>query len=160
MAHRVIVASLSDMDRAAREVLAYRDELQLKLNRLLTVLSEDGAEYARMQVATLGAVYTGGLLDSIEGYYSASEHCGIIKAGAWYAAFVEYGTGVVGANSPHPSGNGWAYDVNGHGEAGWHYMLDEQWHWTRGMPSRPFMYNTVQELERICQTVAMEVFGA
>ena len=75
-----------------------------------------------------------------------------------YATFVEYGTGIVGADSPHPqpSRNGWVYDINEHGEEGWWYPSREsdpnptkylsksgQWMaWTKGMPSRPFMYMT------------------
>ena len=61
---------------------------------------------------------------------------------------MEYGTGVRGKNSPHPKPpEGWIYDVNEHGEEGWWYMGDDgELHWTRGMPSRPFMYDTAKEL--------------
>lgn len=73
-----------------------------------------------------------------------------------YAIFVEYGTGVIGEDTPHPQAhmNGWVYDVNGHGEYGWWYPSKESdpnptrylskdgtwWAWTRGQQSRPFMY--------------------
>lgn len=75
-----------------------------------------------------------------------------------YYTFVEYGTGIVGANSSHPdtSGFGWVYDTNNHGESGWWYPSAESdpnptsyqaedgnwWAWTKGQRSTPFMYET------------------
>ena len=72
-----------------------------------------------------------------------------------YAVFVEYGTGIIGQNNPHP--RAWEYDTNGHGYGGWWYPTTShdpnpnKWvnpetgqlmAWTRGQPSRPFMYRT------------------
>lgn len=73
--------------------------------------------------------------------------------------FVEFGTGVVGLSHQHPEAYkaGWGYDDYGHGEKGWWYPTDEQdpnpykkvdsegqlRAWTKGMPSRPFMYDTM-----------------
>lgn len=80
-----------------------------------------------------------------------------ISIGSDYAIFVEYGTGIVGSQNPHPKLDtiGWIYDVNQHGEKGWYYptiesdpnpykiMINGQLYaWTKGMPSRPFMYET------------------
>lgn len=75
----------------------------------------------------------------------------VLTAGADYAMFVEYGTGIVGATNPHP--HPWAYDINGHGDNGWYYPTTDDdpnpnkhvyngqlYAWTKGMPSRPFMY--------------------
>lgn len=74
-----------------------------------------------------------------------------------YAVFVEFGTGVMGEESPHPKAGeeGWEYDVGGHGDSGWWYPTVEgdpnptkkltkqgSWvAWTAGMASRPFMYS-------------------
>jgi len=85
----------------------------------------------------------------------------IINMGAEYAMYVEFGTGLVGANNPHPNpsfnGEDWEYDVNEHGEKGWWYPTtaddpnptkkysasEDMWFAkTKGMPARPFMYNT------------------
>ena len=49
--------------------------------------------------------------------------------------------------------------VNNHGEKGWFYFRDGEWHWTKGMPSRPFMYETSIELAEKIVEVAKEVFG-
>lgn len=59
-----------------------------------------------------------------------------------YALYVEYGTGIVGQGSPHPVP--WAYDINDHGEKGWTYFKEGSWHHTRGMPARPYMYDTIR----------------
>lgn len=76
--------------------------------------------------------------------------------------YVEFGTGVRGLENQHPSIKSgeavWSYDKNGYGEGGWWYEISEdnlknpyRWRkkdgtlkaWTKGMPSRPFIYNTM-----------------
>ena len=162
MAKTVIRFSLDekDIDRAIREVKQFKKEFLEKCDRLIEALTDEGVKIAKIQVAQLDAVYTGELMNSIEGYYSPTTNVGIIKAGAYYAAYVEFGTGVVGSQSPHPNPDGWQYDVNGHGENGWVYYDDysDKFRWTKGFKSRPFMYNTARELERICKKIAEEVF--
>ena len=150
-----------DIDRAIMELNQFKVEFLEKCNRLMETLTERGAEIARIEVAQLGAWYTGELMNSIEGYYSPTYNVGIIKAGAYYAAYVEFGTGVVGAGAPHPNPQGWQYDVNNHGESGWIYHDDYsgEFRWTKGFKSRPFMYNTARQLERECRKIAEGVFG-
>ena len=160
---KVILFSLApdSIENAAQEIRKYALELDRKMEALVRKLAERGEKVAKIQVASLDAVYTGGLLGSIEGMYSEKDRVGIVKAGVSYAIFVEYGTGVVGAGSPHPKPDGWQYDVNGHGDKGWVYLneRDGKYHWTRGYQSRPFLYNTARELERECVGIAKEVFG-
>lgn len=163
MAKTVIKFGLNeqDIDRAIKEVAQFKQEFLRKCNQLIEVLTETGVEVARVQVAQLDAIFTGELWNSIEGYYSPTYNVGIIKAGAYYAAYVEFGTGVVGSQSPHPEPQGWQYDVNQHGDKGWVYYDDYsgEFRWTKGFKSRPFMYNTARELEKICAKVAKGVFG-
>ena len=160
---KVIEFSLDpgSLERAAQEVRKYAMELDEKVEALIRKLAERGAMVAKVQLAALDAVYTGELLSSIEGIYNEKDHVGIVRAGAPYAIFVEYGTGVIGAGSPPPKADGWQYDANGHGDEGWVYLneRDGKYHWTRGYQSRPFMYNTARELERECVNIAKEVFG-
>lgn len=153
--------SVKEINRAIREVEKYKAELNTKVSMLIEALTDYGVEIAKVQVRQLGAWYTGELESSISGYFSPSTGVGIIKAGAPYAVYVEFGTGVVGAGSPHPAPAGWRYDVNAHGESGWWYYNDRdgKMHWTKGMPSRPFMYNTARELEQECVKIAKEVFS-
>ena len=150
-----------DIDRAIREVEQFKEEFLEKCDRLIEALTDEGVKIAKIQVKQLDAVYTGELENSIEGYYSPTAHVGIIKAGAYYAAYVEFGTGVVGSKSPHPDPQGWQYDINGHGDKGWVYYDDYsgEFRWTKGFKSRPFMYNTARELEKICKKISEEVFG-
>ena len=150
-----------DIARAIEELEKFKREFLTKCNRLIEALTEYGAEVARLEVRQLDAVYTGELMNSIEGYYSLTSNVGIIKAGAYYAAFVEFGTGVVGKSSPHPNPQGWQYDANNHGDSGWVYYDDDsgEYRWTKGFRSRPFMYNTARQLEKECKRIAEEVFG-
>lgn len=163
MSKHVINVELSTqgVNQALKELAEYKAQLKKRVAALVATLTDMGVEIAKAQVMSLGAVYTGNLESSIQGYYSPGTGVGIIQAGAWYAAFIEFGTGIMGAGSPHPAPEGWAYDVNGHGDAGWWYYdsIDDQWHWTQGQAARPFMYNTARELERICVDVARSVFS-
>lgn len=149
-----------DIDRAIKEIQQFKEEFLEKCNRLVEALTDQGVEIAKVQVAQLDAVYTRDLMNNIEGYYSPTYGVGIIKAGTYYAAFVEFGTGVVGSRSPHPNPQGWQYDTNAHGDEGWVYYDDYsgEFKWTKGFKSRPFMYNTARELESVCKRIATEVF--
>jgi hypothetical protein len=129
---------------------------------LVQALVDKGIDIAKFNVQNLGAYYTGQLETSIGGYFSPSLGVGIIYAGSWYAAFVQFGTGIRGQEAQHPEAGeaGWVYDSNNHGEEGWFYFNEEdgRMHWTNGMPSRPFMYETAKELDRICESVAKQIF--
>lgn len=67
-----------------------------------------------------------------------------VSSSSDHADFVEFGTGIVGQENPHPNPDGWEYDVNGHGEAGWIYIdkLENKKRWTAGMEARPYIYPT------------------
>lgn len=150
------------INSAIKELEKYKVELKFKVSLLMQTLVATGEQIARAQVVELGAKYTGDLANSIHGAYNSQSHIGIIYAGAWYAVYVEFGTGVVGSESPHPNfqESGWQYDVNNHGEMGW-VFLDERdgtYHWTKGFESRPFMYNTARILEDLIPKIAKEVF--
>ena len=153
--------SEKEITRAIKDIEKYKRELTEKVNLLIGELTDYGVEVAKAQVRELGAWYTGELESSIKGYFSPSVGVGIIKAGAPYAVYVEFGTGIVGKSQPHPSPDDWRYDINEHGESGWWYFNDYTGHtqWTKGMPSRPFMYNTARMLENECRIIAREVFN-
>lgn len=163
MAKTVIKFSLDerDIDRAINEVKLFKKVFLEKCNRLIDALTAYGEEVAKVEVARLDAIFTGELWNSIGGYYSPTYNVGIIKAGAYYAAYVEFGTGVVGSQSPHPNPQTWQYDINAHGDEGWVYYDDYsgEFKWTKGFKSRPFMYNTARQLEKDCKKIAKEVFG-
>lgn len=153
---------------AIDEVNKLKDDLSEALAELARFITEEkGVEFAKMQIAQFPAIDTGELYNSITGTYNKSDHSGTIYSGAYYAVYVEFGTGIIGDANPHPQAqvHGWEYDINGHGNAGWLYPEKDgpesnAWapggqkaagvnmRWTRGMPARPFMYNTLRDLER------------
>ena len=153
--------STKEINRAIRDLKRYKRELNKKVSLLIETLTDYGVDVAKAQIRELGAWYTGELESSITGYFSPTLGAGVIKAGSPYAVFVEFGTGIVGQTSPHPDPKDWQYDINKHGEEGWIYFneRDGRWHWTKGVESRPFMYNTARELERECMRIAKEVFA-
>lgn len=163
------------IQRAIDMVNDIKERLGTGLSELARMLTEDlGKNVARMYIGQFPAIDSGALHDSITGEYVDANHTGTISTGVEYAVLVEYGTGIVGAGNPHPGigdpdwqnvngvsiGNKTysSYDQEGHGEAGWWYPSERGWYqpkdggprmaWTKGMPSRPFMYYTLRELER------------
>nr|DAV40727.1 MAG TPA: tail component protein [Caudoviricetes sp.] len=173
--------SKKSIRQAINALEAYKKELKDKCNLLSQRLAEKGVEIARAEIVDLDAVFTSELLNSI---HSEDKGNGVwaVVAGTDHALFVEFGTGQVGQQSPYPygfpEGISWSYntgktirqalnDIVIHGstfvKAGeyyWSYVgKDGKIHITKGMPSRPFMYNTANELmDKIVET-AREVFG-
>lgn len=147
----------------AKQIREYRENLPNKCEELAYRLAEEGVAISQLKIIDFDAVFSGELLNSMN-----LEPGDIVSNGASYfiytdcawAQFVEFGTGIVGSENPHPEVNGWKYDVNEHGEKGWFYFKDGEWHWTKGMPSRPFMYETAKELRDmdVILHIAREVF--
>lgn len=166
MAKKTLTCDLSvkSIKQLQSDLEKYKTEITYKCQLLAERLAERGVQIARLKIAEYDAIYTGELLASIN-----YEYGGVVKNGStWiiytdcpWAKFVEFGTGLIGKNSPHPDTSivGWKYDVNDHGESGWYYFKDGEWHWTKGMPSRPFMYETDMQLIQEVTKVAKEVFG-
>ena len=143
--------SVKSINNAIREIQEFKRQLKETCWELIKVLAMEGAEIAKMQVASMEAVDTGELEQSIQGLFFPGERIGYVIADCPYAIYVEYGTGIIGESDPHPEAAeaGWAYDVNQHGIEGWVYKSDKdgQYHWTVGYFSRPFMYNTLKWLQ-------------
>jgi hypothetical protein len=157
--------SPAEINNAIQEIRKYQSDIAYKCQKLAQRLAEEGVYIARLKIAEYDAIYTGELLESIKSEYGGVVQNGgkwIIYTGCDWAPFVEFGTGVVGSENPHPDASlvNWKYDINEHGEAGWSYQKDGQWHWTKGMPSRPFMYETGRDLRLIVQKIAKEVFNS
>lgn len=183
MAKHVIKLSLSvSSAKAAQKALEeYKNDLAKKCLLLSQKLTEKGVDIAKAQLVGMDAVFTGELMDSI---HSEDKGNGIwaVVAGTNHALFVEFGTGQIGESSPYPyafpDGITWNYnsgqtirqalsDIVVHGKtfvkAGEYYWTyigkDGKLHITKGMPSRPFMYNTANEMKDIILETAREVFG-
>lgn len=172
--------SKSSVKRAIRQLKAYKNGLTYKCNLLSQRLAEKGVEIAKAEIVDLDAIFTSELLNSISSEDKGSGVWAIV-AGSDHALFVEFGTGQVGQQSPYlyefPEGISWSYntgktirqalnDIVIHGstfvKAGEYYWTyigeDGKLHITKGMPSRPFMHNTANELKELIVETAEEVF--
>ena len=151
----IIRVELSDagLDAAIAELKEYQQKVEALGEKVAKRLSNDGAANAQELASFMNAVDTGELVGSIKG--EAEGNTGYVRATAGHAAYVEFGTGVVGARSPHPGGS-WVYDINGHGDDGWYYYKNGSKHWTRGMPSRPYMWDTAEMMAQAVPNVVAE----
>ncbi len=150
---------------AVTELNEYKADLERRIRLLVETLTDRGADIARAKVVEMDAVYSGDLLKSINSYlFSFGKNpVGFIRVNAEYGIFVEFGTGIVGKTSPyHPAHSAfdWEHDVHDHGNAGWFYPGDDgKAHWTKGQPSRPFLYETALRLKQEFPKIVKEVFG-
>ena len=156
---------------AITELREYQKEVENKTRRLAQRLTDFGAEIVRIKIVSMGAYYSGNLLSGVDGYYSPTLNAGFVRVTSDHVAFVEFGTGVVGQASPHRNGEylakaAWQYATGARifttkeGKVGWIYPTDDGgFRFTEGMKSRPFMYETALELQRVFPQIAKEVFS-
>lgn len=168
---KVNVLDPKSIDKAIKAINKYKQEVEQKAVALAQRLTDLGADIVRMKIVEMGAYATGELLSGVDGYFSPTLNAGFIRVTSDHAAFVEFGTGVVGQQNPHKNGEylslaSWGYATGSKifttkdGRVGWIYPTDDGvFRFTEGMGSRPFMYETALELERQYAKVAKEVFG-
>ena len=173
-AKRTLRIGLGEIDKAMAEVERIKRNIQANTSRLIPRLAQAGVEIASARLLAHGAIAEGEL-DAGMHYLIEDKGDGTLRAyirtDSDHAAFVEFGTGVRGAETPHPT-LPWAYDIHGHGAGGWWYPTTASdpnptkrrakdgtfWAWTAGMPARPFMYETARELRERVGDMAKEEF--
>lgn len=146
------------INKALKEIKAYQKKVENAGPELVKRLTEEGTQQAKEMAMYMNAYDSGELVNGIVGSYQGNS--GLIESTAPHSGYVEFGTGIKGKENQHPNPGlaNWKYDVNEHGEAGWWYWGDDgQWHWTKGMPSRPYMYDTATILKQSVPYVAEEV---
>ena len=173
MAKKITInLSQKSIQDAISQIKAYQNDLTYKCQLLAEKLAEKGVEIARLQLADLDAVFTTELISSVHAEYKGSVKGGgvwAVVAGTDHALMVEFGTGIVGKQSPYPGklpdGVTWNYASGktirelADGRYGWFYPGDDRnWYFTEGMPSRPFMYYTSLQLMKIVEKTVKEVF--
>ena len=174
MAKKRLKADLSiiGIRQLQKDIEKYQNSIEYKAKLLAENLADMGVEIARVKISSLDAIFTGELIQSIHTEYKSSIRGGAIfcvVADSDHAVFVEFGTGIVGKQSPYPyplpDGMTWEYASGktirqlSDGRYGWFYKGDNgQWYFTEGMESRPFMYETSLELEKKVVSVAKRVF--
>lgn len=176
MAKKTLKANLSvsSIRQLQKDLIRYQEHLTNKAAQLAKRLSELGVDIAQVQIADLDAIFTGELIASIHSEYKDSTKYRAIfavVADSSHAVFVEFGTGQRGEDKPYPyplpEGVSWDYNVGKTirqnavtGRYYWFYPgQDGKWHYTEGMPARPFMYLTSMELIREVPKIAKEIFG-
>ena len=157
---KVIKVTLGNIGDAIRQVEEYERELKSKVAEFLNRLMQAGVDIASAKILELGAIDRGELDSSLQYTLYREGEKGIVFTDCAHACYVEFGTGIKGSESPHPE-LPWEYDINGHGEEGWYYYDTDSGRirFTKGLPSRPFMYETARELEKKAVSIAKEVFA-
>lgn len=178
--HKVIKGdfSVKGINSIIKQLQQYSDDLQNRVDLLVETLADNGVKVAKAKIINYDAVFKSDLINSlksISGGSSREQAIFFIVADSKHAAFVEFGTGQMGAKTPYPyplpEGVTWetTADENGGwknrifefapGQYGWFYLDSERkLHFTQGMPSRPFMYETGMELRNIVEKTARQVF--
>lgn len=180
--------SVKGIEELKKKLIEYRDvTLPRKLEMFVKQLSYKGVEIAKANIVSMDAQFTGELLSSIRSQYEGKVGDWVVFcviADSEHAAFVEFGSGQLGLEHPYegtfPSGVDWDYNTGSHiqqatqdiyvggysepyiqaGDYFWVYKgKDGKLHISKGMPSRPFMYNTAKDLYSITIATAREVFG-
>ena len=170
----VDILSPSSISQLQDELKQCRRSIDYKVKRFAERLADCGAEIARTQIVDLDAIFTGELLESIwseDVEYIPHGAVFAIIADNQHAMFVEFGTGQKGEDTPYPyplpDGVSWSYNVGKtikyNSKKGTYYWFypgkDGLWHYTEGMPARPFMYNTSLELAKGVVEIAKEIFS-
>lgn len=158
------------------------DEAIAALEKEKKFIHEAAAEIVRTltEIGTAKAkelipVDTGEAQTSIIGYVLDEGNIGIINASGEYCVYLEFGTGVRGQGSPHPSaewtaeasrltgGKYTGYLSGKHifttkdGRIGWLYPGDDgKLHFTEGIESQHFMYDTLLYLRSKVAEIARE----
>lgn len=165
---RVDILSPSSIEQLKKDLMDYQNDLQKKVSLLCKRLADEGVETAQAMVVSLDAVFTGELFNSIHSQKVSESGASAIfsvVADSSHALFLEIGTGLIGAESPYPGelpvtyAQGKTIRQLSDGRYGWFYQRDGNWYFTEGMPSRPFMYFTAQELRERVVEIAKEVFA-
>ena len=174
---RVVKTQLrtASIQRTIRHLESYKGELNTKIDHFMTFIAYEAEKYCK-SICPVGLGTNGGhIRDSIKATYDPKTKIITVRAGSEWAVFVEYGTGILGKNSPHPEPGTWSYP----GTESWVYPITEDEYdamkskgmavaknkegqcfaATKGMESRPFMYETTLFIEELIHTKARTFFG-
>lgn len=167
---------LASLDDAIEKLNLYKRKVDSKIDLFFQRLSEEGVKIAKDKIRTFDAIFTAEILNELHWENRGGVY--FIVSDTNHSAYVEMGTGQIGAEHPYKGnipvvyGQGkhiqyaeedllWGDWVIPQGSYFWFYFgKDQRWHVTQGMPSRPYMYETAQELEKekTIRRIAKEVF--
>ncbi len=166
MSKRVIEFGLDPdwIDYAIKEIERFKKDLIKACNDLIRDLTALGIETAESTLTWTTVGFTGELEQSIyrESGWNATKRVGVVRTSCPYAAYVEFGTGIVGyGDHPMAAETGWEYDIHHHGADGWYYYNENVGHWvnTPGEPAKPFMYTAYTRVRDSAGRFAATVFA-
>lgn len=158
--------SLSErsVDDAIAQLNGYLESLEAKTDALCARVAEECADAARANVP----VDTGWLLSGISVEKKGDASYEVVSEGE-YAAFVEFGTGVVGLDDPYKGELPEGYKYNNGKKSKAHDPLDpEAWYYydrygvrkrTKGHKPQPYMLDSAEYARASVMDAAREVFG-
>lgn len=152
--------STASLQALIDSVERYKRDLENRINTILADLTQQGVDICRTEALALGINDTGNLLNSINAVVDEREHKALVIVNCDYAVFIEFGTGVKGKASGYVGDaisktaykhmGGSTYVTLADGRVGWYYPADDgSYRFTEGQASRPFMYNTAQQLRQL-----------
>lgn len=170
------------LDKLIKDLTYYKNVvLPKRCEAFVEELAKRGREIAYTQILDFPAVFSGDILSNLSYRKEKSTKDVfrfVVQCDSEHAIYVEMGTGVVGAGfdsparpypnsfAPYPGNLPAVYAQGSHmfytkdGQYGWIYRSDADgtYHFTTGMPSRPFMYNTANQLAEEVISIAKQIF--
>ena len=156
-----IQLSTRSLEAAIREIYAYRDSFERKVDTYMERLKEIGLDVVRCTVA--------GLTDDEIGSTTYAgdwneDHEMVIRLSGDKALFIEFGAGITYSNPQHPKagemrmGVGtWPDQKHAFDPAGWWYAHDKH---SYGNPAYMPLYKAGEEIRQQAVSIAREVFGS
>lgn len=135
--------------QAVKRLEECKDECDNFLRDVIRELGNDGVDIVRQEIVRLGKIDSGEIFSSVEAEFSDDGKSVVIRVGAYYAVFVEFGTGIAGSLNPHPAPPetwelGKASYSNG---KPWVYYKNGRFYSTYGQAHSPFFYNAMKEIK-------------
>lgn len=172
MAKTIIKVSLDDIDKAIREVKAYKQSFEKKVEIYRNRIAEELATIASLNFASSTMEHTvrGGVRKpDVKVSVSERGSISVVIAEGEDAVWCEFGAGVyyngsVGS-SPNPYGADLGFTIGSYGKG---YGKGKAWGYydetgelviTRGTPATMPMYNATKEVMKKAIEIAREVFG-
>lgn len=148
--------SARSVKRLQRDLKKYQKDLNKKVEELMDCIGKRGIKVVKQNIRIYGAVMDGDLIDSIKYHVEKTDNKNlkvVIEADSSHAIYVEFGTGQVGAEHPYKGNVPVVYAqgsfIRYNAETNryfWYYFKNGKWHYTEGMPSRPFMLDSATML--------------
>lgn len=154
------------INEAIKELEKIKESVHEAAVEIVKTLTELGTAKAKELIP----VDTGYAQASILGYVLDEGRIGVINASGEYCVYLEFGTGVKGQSSPHPDSD-WEAEASRltggkhifttkDGRVGWLYPGDDgKLHFTEGIDSQHYMYDTLLYLRSKVAEVAKEALA-